>query len=116
MTLTVNVQEAKRNFSKLLVSVAQGEKEEASVMTTTTIEREELVQIVRNLPDDKVKSVLNLIQELQDEGHEPNEETIKILEDSEAGRNLLGPYDTLDDMFKDFGINVDAQPDYSVQK
>ncbi|GHS96316.1 hypothetical protein AGMMS50276_14490 [Synergistales bacterium] len=84
-------------------------------MTATTLERETLSRIVRDLPDDKVAFALNIIRnlsvhELPDsavesvtefiddtERHEPNEETVKVLEDSESGRNLIGPFHNMND-------------------
>jgi hypothetical protein len=85
-------------------------------MTTAILEREELLQIVRDLPDDKLKTILKFTKGILDEGDEPNEETIKVLEDIEAGRNLLGPYPSLEAMFKDFGIDVDSRAECCVQK
>jgi hypothetical protein len=76
--------------------------------------RKALYRKIRGLSASRAEQVLEFIDDL--EGHEPNEETIRVLKDSEDGRNLLGPYDTLEDMFKDFGIDVDAQPDCSFQK
>jgi hypothetical protein len=58
----------------------------------------------RRVMDLPVETVEQLSQCLDDiEAYEPNEETIRVLKDSEAGRNLLGPYVTLEDMFRDFG-------------
>jgi hypothetical protein len=37
------------------------------------------------------------------EGHVPNEETIKVLRDIEAGKGLLR-YDSLEEMYKDLGM------------
>ena len=72
------------------------------------LERKELAQMVCNLSDDKVTSALEFVRSLRDEGYMPNAETIKVLKDSEAGRNLLGPYHSVEEMFRDFGINVDS--------
>jgi hypothetical protein len=33
-----------------------------------------------------------------------NEETTKVLRESKAGKNLLGPYATTEEMFEDFGV------------
>jgi hypothetical protein len=87
-------------------------------MTTATLEREELLQVVRDLPDDKLAYTLKLVRNILDEneGDTPNEETIKVLKDIEAGRNLLGPYPTLEAMFKDFGIDVDSRAEHCVQE
>jgi hypothetical protein len=76
--------------------------------------KEDLCRRIMELSDDRAEQALDFIHDF--EAYEPNEETIKVLEDSETGRNLLGPYDTLEDMFKDFGINVDPQANNSVQK
>jgi hypothetical protein len=80
-------------------------------MTATALEREELLQIVRNLSDDKLAAILKFAKDVlaADKSDEPNEETIKVLEDIEAGRNLLGPYLSLEAMFEDFGIDVDSR-------
>jgi hypothetical protein len=48
--------------------------------------------------------VLEFVNGLEE--HEPNEETIAVLKDMEAGRNLAGPFYSLKEMFQDFGINV----------
>jgi hypothetical protein len=40
------------------------------------------------------------------ESHEPNEETEAVLRDCEAGRNLLGPYHSIEEMLDDFEIDV----------
>jgi hypothetical protein len=32
------------------------------------------------------------------EFHEPNEETAAVLRDCEAGRNLIGPFNTIEDL------------------
>jgi hypothetical protein len=81
------------------------------MITTATQERDELFHVVRNLPGEKLTVVLNFAKNIlnEDEGDEPNEETIKVLEDIEAGRNLLKPYPTLEAMFKDFNIDVDSR-------
>jgi hypothetical protein len=61
----------------------------------------------RNLSDSHARQVLEFIDDL--EGHEPNEETVRAIEESMNPENLLGPYDSIEAMFEDFGINVDAQ-------
>ncbi|MDR1875308.1 MAG: hypothetical protein LBQ90_09910 [Synergistaceae bacterium] len=76
--------------------------------------KEDLCRRILDLPVDSAARVLEFVNGLEE--HEPNKETIRVLEDSEAGRNLLGPYNTLEDMFKDFGIHVDASSHYSVQE
>ena len=76
--------------------------------------KEDLCRRILDLPVETVEWFSQYLDDL--EAYEPNEETIKVLEDSEAGRNLLGPYDTLENMFKDFGINVEPQANNSLQK
>ena len=83
-------------------------------MTKAALEREELVNIVRNLPDDKVKVVLGFMRDFDDDDHMPNAETIKVLKDSEAGRNLLGPYHSVEEMIRDFGIDVDTRTNHGI--
>lgn len=34
----------------------------------------------------------------------PNAETQKVLRDADAGRNLLGPFEDVDEMFRELGI------------
>jgi hypothetical protein len=77
-------------------------------MNTAIAERDELEQAIRSLPDQQVRAVLEFVRDLEEEEHVPNAETAKVLEDIEARRNLLGPYHSVEEMFKDFGINVDA--------
>ena len=77
-------------------------------MPTITIEREELQQIVENLPDEKVSEALLLIRDFCDEGHEPNEETAAVLADSEAGCNMSRIYDDIEEMLSDLLKNDNA--------
>ncbi|GHV40772.1 hypothetical protein FACS1894187_21970 [Synergistales bacterium] len=72
-------------------------------MTTATLDRrEKLVRRVRELPDSTVDSVMEFIDEVEE--HEPNAETIAVLEDIEARRDMVGPFNTLEEMFRDFGV------------
>jgi hypothetical protein len=68
--------------------------------------KEDLCRRIMSLPAETVDRLSRCLDDL--EAYEPNEETIRVLEDSEAGRNLLGPYATLEAMFRDFGIDVDS--------
>ena len=77
-------------------------------MPTTTIEREELQQIVENLPDEKVSEALLLIRNFCDEEHEPNEETIKVLKDSQERRNVIGPFHNMNDFMTSLLSDDDA--------
>ena len=77
-------------------------------MTTATLEREELVQIVRNLPDEKVRAVLGFVKDINKEGHIPNAETIRILRESEAGLNLAGPFKSVEELMTSLLSDDDA--------
>jgi hypothetical protein len=59
----------------------------------------------RNLSENDAKQVMRFIDDL--EAYEPNEETIEVLEDIEARRNMVGPFNSLEAMLSDFGINAD---------
>ena len=78
-------------------------------MSTALAERDELEQAIRSLPDEQVQVVLKFVRDLEGEEHTPNAETIRVLRESDAGRGLLGPYHSMEEMFKDFGIHVDAR-------
>ena len=43
-----------------------------------------------------------------EEEHVPNAETIKILRDSEAGRNVIGPFHNMNDFMKSLLSDDDA--------
>ena len=75
---------------------------------TQIVTRKDVYRRVRNLPDNKLPQVVTFIDSLEE--YEPNEETVAVLRNIEAGRNLLGPYKDLNDMFQDFGLDVDAKP------
>jgi hypothetical protein len=61
--------------------------------------KEDLCRRILNLP---VETIEWLSQCLDDfEAHEPNDETIEVLEDSEAGRNLSRVYDNVEEMLSD---------------
>ena len=77
-------------------------------------DREMLCRRILELPDEDFAQVTQYVKDL--EGHYPNAETVKVLEDIEARRNLLGPYHSVEEMFQDFGIHADARIDDSVQK
>jgi len=61
--------------------------------------------MIEELPDDKVPVLIDCIYGCLDDefSHEPNEETIKAIEDSYNPENLI-ECDSLDDMFKKCGI------------
>jgi hypothetical protein len=69
--------------------------------------KEDLCRRILDLPDDSAAQVLEFVRDF--EAHEPNEETIRAIEESMNPENLLGPYSSVEEMFEDFGIHVDAQ-------
>jgi hypothetical protein len=75
---------------------------EMTVAQTTM--KEELYRRILDLPDEAIAQVSRYVNDF--EAHEPNEETIAVLKDMEAGRNLAGPFYSLKEMFQDFGIDV----------
>jgi hypothetical protein len=79
-------------------------------MVTATLEREELLQVVRDLPDDKLANVLYFAKNVlnEDEGGEPNEETAKVLRESEAGLNMVGPFRNMNDFMTSLLADGDA--------
>ena len=66
-------------------------------MTTTTVERDELCQLIQMLPDEKISEALLLIKDFIDEEHIPNEETATALRESADMRNLIGPFNNMED-------------------
>ncbi|MDR1376617.1 MAG: hypothetical protein LBJ22_03820 [Synergistaceae bacterium] len=77
---------------------------------TTTAEREELLQIVRDLPDEDLATVLYFTKDILDEDKddEPNDETAKILRESEAGLNMVGPFHNMNDFMVSLLAGDDA--------
>lgn len=57
--------------------------------------KKDIYRRVHRLSDNKATQVLAFIDSLEE--HEPNEETIRIIEDVEAGRNLIGPFLNMED-------------------
>jgi hypothetical protein len=77
-------------------------------MNTALAEREELEQAIRSLPDQQVRAVLEFVRDLEEEEHVPNAETIKVLKDSEAGRNVIGPFHNMEDFVASLLSDNDA--------
>ena len=65
------------------------------MLATLADERLRLHRMIEELPDDKVHVLIDCIYGCRDceFNHEPNEETIKAIEDVRTGRNLIGPFD-----------------------
>jgi hypothetical protein len=62
-------------------------------MTTTTAERKAKIE---------TPGLIGIRDPIED--GTPNEETLKAFRDIEEKRDLLGPYATAEEMFRDFGI------------
>ena len=77
-------------------------------MATTTVEREELQQIIQNLPDEKIPAVLLLVRDFCDEDHVPNEETTAALRESADRRNVIGPFHNVEDFMASLLSDDDA--------
>ena len=73
-------------------------------MTTATQER--IINKVTNLSESDALMVLNFIDDI--EGHVPNEETVAVLRDIEAGRGLVGPFDNMKDFMESLLSDEDA--------
>jgi hypothetical protein len=88
-------------------------------MTTTMMEREELSRIIQKLPDDKVLLVLGFAKNIQDrfiddlDEYEPNAETITAMREAEHPEKLKS-YTGIEEMFRDFGVNLDRQPNHRI--
>ena len=69
-------------------------------------ERKNLYRRIRSLPDSRVAQVVELVDSLEE--YEPNEETIKILKDSQEGRNVIGPFRNMNDFMASLLSDNDA--------
>jgi hypothetical protein len=69
--------------------------------------KENLCRRILDLPAETVEWLSQCLDDF--ETYEPNEETIRAIKESMNPENLLGPYSTVEEMFEDFGIDVDAQ-------
>jgi hypothetical protein len=70
-----------------------------------TVTKEELFDRIGRLTPLELAHVAELVNSLEE--HEPNEETEAVLRDIDARRNMVGPFNTFEEMLRDFGINVD---------
>jgi hypothetical protein len=80
------------------------------MMPTATLEREELLQIVRDLPAEKLVDVLKFTKNILDEeeGGEPNEKTAAALRESADMKNLIGPFHSVDALMASLMADGDA--------
>jgi hypothetical protein len=72
---------------------------------TQTIDKETLCQKILHMSDIAAKQAVDSVG--CPESHEPNEETAAVLRDIDARRNMVGPFNTFEEMLRDFGIDVD---------
>jgi hypothetical protein len=66
---------------------------------TKTVTKEELFSRIDRLSPPELAHVAELVNSLEE--HEPNEETIRAMEDVKAGRNLSKIYNDVDEMIND---------------
>ena len=50
--------------------------------------------MIDNLTEEQLNALIVILQGLQKE--EPNEETKKVLDEAKEGKNLVGPFDSVD--------------------
>jgi hypothetical protein len=68
-------------------------------MTASQIaSRENLCRRIHDLSDNDIAQVIEFVDSL--EGHEPNEETIKAIEESLDPANLIGPFESVEDLIE----------------
>ena len=91
-------------------------------MPTQTAERMKLHQAIEALPDDSVTAMLDFVKNLQPniefelaerhvdniERNEPNERTIKAIEDSLNPANLVGPFSSVESLMESLLADDDA--------
>ena len=75
-------------------------------MTTAILERETLCRRILELPDEEFGWVSRYVDDL--EGHEPNERTIKAIEESFDPANLVGPFSTIEALIESLLADDDA--------
>ena len=59
--------------------------------------REQVQQIIDSMPEYKIVGLLSFLRTFEDI---PNDETLEALEDVRNGRNLIGPFDTVEDLLE----------------
>jgi hypothetical protein len=76
--------------------------------------KEDLCRRILDLPESKFCRAVEFVDTIQDgtydpdAAHEPNEETAKILRDSEAGFNLIGPFHDMEALMTSLLSDDDA--------
>ena len=54
--------------------------------------------MIDNLTEEQLNALIVILQGLQKE--EPNEETKKVLDEAKEGKNLVGPFDLVDELWE----------------
>lgn len=54
--------------------------------------------MIDNLTEEQLNALIVILQGLQKE--EPNEETKKVLVEAKEGKNLVGPFDSVDELWE----------------
>lgn len=54
--------------------------------------------MIDNLTEEQLNALIVILQGLQKE--EPNEETKKVLDEAKEGKNLVGPLDSVDELWE----------------
>ena len=54
--------------------------------------------MIDNLTEEQLNALIVILQGLQKE--EPNEETKKVLDEANEGKNLVGPFDSVDELWE----------------
>ena len=54
--------------------------------------------MIDNLTEEQLNALIVILQGLQKE--EPNEETKKVLDEAKEGKNLVGPFDSGDELWE----------------
>ena len=68
--------------------------------------RESLYRRILDLPDEKIGLLERYVSDL--EGHEPNERTVKAIEESLNPANLIGPFNTVESLIESMLTDDDA--------
>ena len=71
-----------------------------------TAVRESLYRRILDLPDEKIGLVERYVSDL--EGHEPNESTVRAIEESLNPANLIGPFYTVESLVESLLTDDDA--------
>ena len=68
--------------------------------------------MIDNLTEEQLNALIVILQGLQKE--EPNEETKKVLDEAKEGKNLVGPFDSVDNIWE--SLNAKDNLTQQIQK